>query len=136
MNPDAGNIVRHAIVASPYGRLLGVELSEVAIDRVRLRLPFRPDVTTVGDVVHGGAIASLVDVTATAAVWSGADPGSSTRGTTVGFTVNSLAAARGQDLTATAIVVQRGRTLCVCEVDVCAADGTAVARALVTYKLG
>ena len=132
----AEDIVREVIVASPYGRLVGVRLVAVTAGRVEVTLPFRPEVTTVGDVVHGGAIAALIDVAATAAVWSTADPAASTRGTTIGFTVIFLAAGRGQDLTAVATVIQRGRTICVSDVDVRAADATTVARALVTYKLG
>ncbi|HYV56415.1 MAG TPA: PaaI family thioesterase [Candidatus Nitrosopolaris sp.] len=130
------DLVRSAIVGSPFGMLVGVEPETIEPDRVRLRLPFRPEVTTVGEVVHGGAIASLVDVAATAAVWSGADLATSQRGTTIGFTLSFLAAGRGQDLLATATVIQRGRTICVCEVDVRGADGNPVARALVTYKVG
>jgi uncharacterized protein (TIGR00369 family) len=129
-------IVRGAIVGAPYGALLGVRLEALEAGRVRVRLPFRPELTTVGDVVHGGAIASLIDVAATAAVWSGADPATATRGTTVGLALNFLSAGRGQDLVAAASVIQRGRTICVCEVGVEGADGTAVARALVTYKVG
>src|SRR5436305_2041206 len=79
------DLVRNVIVGSPFGTLVGVEPEAIERDRVRLRLRFRPEVTTVGDVVHGGAIASLVDVAATAAVWSGADLERSQRGTTVGF---------------------------------------------------
>jgi uncharacterized protein (TIGR00369 family) len=131
---DTAAVVRDVIVGSPLGRLLGVQLEHVEPDLVRL--PFRPEVTTVGDVVHGGAIAGLVDTAATAAVWSGADLTTQTRGTTIGFTVNFLAAARGQDLVATARVIQRGWAICVCEVAVAAADATVVARALVTYKVG
>jgi len=130
------DLVRNVIVGSPFGTLVGVVPETIEPDRVRLRLPFRPEVTTVGDVVHGGAIASLVDVAATAAVWSGADLAASQRGTTIGFALNFLAAGRGQDLLATATVIQRGRTICVCEVDVRGMDGDPVARALVTYKIG
>ncbi len=130
------DLVRNVIVGSPFGTLVGVEPEAIERDRVRLRLRFRPEVTTVGDVVHGGAIASLVDVAATAAVWSGADLERSQRGTTVGFALNFLAAGRGQDLVATAAVIQRGRSICVCEVDVRGTDGNPVARALVTYKVG
>jgi uncharacterized protein (TIGR00369 family) len=108
---------------------------EVAPDRVQVRLPFRPEVTTVGDLVHGGAIAALVDVAATAAFWTGADLARKPRGTTIGFTVNFLAPARGCDLVAEARVVQRGRSISVGEVTVTGAGGRAVARALVTYKL-
>ena len=132
----AEDFVRDVIVASPFGRLVGVRLVEATPGRVRVALPFRPEVTTVGDVVHGGAIAGLVDVAATAAVWSTVEPGASTRGTTVGFTVNFLAAGRGTDLVATASVIQRGQTLAICDVEVRAAADAPVARALVTYKLG
>jgi len=129
------DIVRAVIVGSPYGRLLGLEVVAVEPERVRVKLPFRAEVTTVGDVVHGGAIGSLVDVAATAAAWSGADPATATRGATVALAINYLAPGRGQDLLATARVIQRGRTLCVCDVDVEGADGARVARALVTYRL-
>ena len=133
--PNA-DIVRSLIVGSPFGALVGLRLEEVGRDLVRVRMPFRPEVTTIADVVHGGAIAALVDVAATGAAWAGAEGGPGARGTTIGFSVNFLAAGRGQDLVATARVLQRGRTICVIEVAVAAADGGAVARALVTYKLG
>ena len=134
--PGNESIVRDVIVGSPLGSLLGVRLVSCEPDRVQVLLPFRREVTTIGDVVHGGAISGLVDTAATAAAWSGADLAQEGRGTTIGFTVSFLAAARGQDLVATGRVIQRGRTICVCEVDVDGADGTRVARALVTYKLG
>jgi uncharacterized protein (TIGR00369 family) len=134
--PASEEIVRGIIVGSPFGTLLGLETESIETDRVRVRLPFRRELTTVGEVVHGGAVAGLVDIAATAAAWSAADVETSRRGTTVGFTVNLLAPGRAQDLIATAQVLRRGGTLCVCEVDVRAADGTAVARALVTYRIG
>jgi uncharacterized protein (TIGR00369 family) len=113
-----------------------VQVDALGVDRVRLRLPFRSDIVTIGDMVHGGAIGALVDIAATAAVWSGVDLRQPAPGITVGFTVNFLAACRRQDLLATAEVVRRGRAICVCQVDVRATDGSAVARALVTYKQG
>lgn len=135
MSTDLEAIVGGAIVASPLGRLLGVELVSIERDRVAVRLPFRPEVTTVGDLVHGGAIAALVDVTATAAAWSDVDMTRAPRGTTIGLTISYLNAAHGCDLTATATIVQRGRSIVVCDVAVGDGAGTPVARALVTYKL-
>jgi uncharacterized protein (TIGR00369 family) len=128
-------ILRDVIVASPFGRLLGMELADAARDRVTVRLPFKPDVATVGDLVHGGAISALVDVTATAAAWSAADMARRPRGTTIGLTVNFLTGAHGRDLRATGTVVQRGSSIVVIEVLVDDGAGTSVARALVTYKL-
>jgi uncharacterized protein (TIGR00369 family) len=89
-----------------------------------------------GDVVHGGAISSLIDTAAAAAAWSGAEVPDRPRASTVGITVDFLAPARGQGVTADARVARRGGTgLCFCEVRVTADDGTDVALALVTYQL-
>ena len=128
-------LVRDAIVRSPLGALLGMAVDSIERDRVRVRLPFRTEVTTIGDLVHGGAISALIDAAATAAAWSGADLSRNPRGTTVALTVNFLAAARAQDIVAEARVIQRGRTITVCEVSVAGTDGTRVANALITYKL-
>ena len=48
------DVVRGLIVDSPLGRLLGFAVGSIARDRVRVRLPFREAVTTVGEIVHGG----------------------------------------------------------------------------------
>ena len=133
--PDLESVLREAIVGSPLGRLLGVVLVDAEPDRVRVRLPFRPDVTTFGDLVHGGAIGALIDVTATATAWSRAELARGPRGTTIGLSVSYLNGARGQDLVATGTSIQRGKSIVVCEVHVTDAAGTDVARALVTYKL-
>jgi uncharacterized protein (TIGR00369 family) len=131
----AEEIVRAVIVGAPYGQLLGVRPETIGPDRVAVRLPFRSELTTVGDVVHGGAISALIDLTATAAVWAGADLTQNRRGATVAITVTYLAPAHGEDLVATARVIRRGRSLCVCDVEVEGAGGEHVARALVTYKI-
>ena len=88
------DLVRDFIVASPYGRLLGASLEHIEADFVRVRLPFREEIVTVGDMVHGGAISGLVDIAATAAGRSDSRRSTPPRGTTVGFSINFLAAAR------------------------------------------
>src|ERR1043165_4695000 len=94
------SLVEGFIVGSPYARLLGIVADAVEVDRVRFRLPYREAVTTIGDVVHGGAIASLVDVAATAACWANPAVDGNARGTTIGFAINYLNAGRGPDLIA------------------------------------
>ncbi len=134
--PDAvRQLVDLAIVRSPYGKLLGLALDSAEPDRVQVRLPYRLDVTTLGDTVHGGAIAGLVDAAATAAFWAHPDASPKARGTTIGFSINFVSAGRGQDLVADARVRRRGREICTGEVSVKDAAGREVAVALVTYKL-
>ena len=123
------------IVRSPYGALLELELMDAEEDCARLRLPYRSEVTTVGDTVHGGAIAGLVDAAATASFWASSKIRPGSRGTTVGFSINFVSAARGTDLVATARVRRRGREISTGEVTVCDPEGREVAVALVTYKL-
>ena len=53
------SLVEGFIVGSPYGRHLGVVTEAIEVDRVRFRLPYRETLTTIADMVHGGAIASL-----------------------------------------------------------------------------
>jgi len=58
------------------------------------------------------------------------------RGTTVNLSVAYLAAAEKEDLRAVARVLRRGRSLIYLDVEVSSASGNAVAKGLVTYKLG
>ena len=123
------------VVRSAFGRLLGASLIEASEDCVRVRLPYREELTTLADLVHGGAIAALVDIAATASFWATSALPAGARGTTVGFSVNFVSAARGRDLVATAKVRRRGREISTGEVSVTDSDGKEVAVALVTYKL-
>ncbi len=133
---DGGEFIRRFLPTSPYARHLGMRLVEMRADEATLALPFSNEVVTIGNTVHGGAIASLIDTTAMVAAWSGAPVPEQLRGTTVGLTVSYLAAATGEDLLATARVLRRGRSLVYLDVDVRNDSGRAVAKGLVTYKLG
>lgn len=128
--------VRAGIVRSPYGELLGLELVRLAEGYAEIRMPFRPELVTVGDTVHGGAISALVDTAGTASAWATPSASPEGRGATVGFSLSFMAGARGVDLVAAATVRRRGRQISTSEVSVRDPDGNEVALALVTYKLG
>lgn len=123
------------VASSPFLRLLGARAEVVEEDRAVLALPFRDDLVTIGDQVHGGALSSLIDSAATVAAWATVEPPASLRGTTVDMNVAFVSGARGVDLVAEASVVRRGRSLVFVEVTARAADQV-VAKGLVTYKLG
>jgi uncharacterized protein (TIGR00369 family) len=129
-------LARGWLESSPFIGHLGIRLEEMEPGRAVLAMPYNDSLPTLGDIVHGGAISSLVDTAAAAAAWSGADLPERPRASTVGLTVDFLSPARGQGVTAVARVIRRGRTgLCFCEVKASADDGTEVAFALVTYQL-
>jgi uncharacterized protein (TIGR00369 family) len=134
--PTGAELISGFLEVSPFVRHLGLRLEQIEPDHARLVMPFSEPLVTIGDVVHGGAISSLIDTAAMAAAWSGADVTDSPRGTTVSLSIDFVAAARGQEVTADARVMRRGTTLCFCDVDVTDAQGQIVAKGLVTYKLG
>jgi uncharacterized protein (TIGR00369 family) len=133
---DGAALARGWLENSAFVAHLGIGIETLEPDRAVLSLPFTDALPTLGDVVHGGAISSLIDTAAAAAAWSGAEVPDRPRASTVGITVDFLAPARGQGVTADARVVRRGGSgLCFCQVSATADDGTEVALALVTYQL-
>jgi uncharacterized protein (TIGR00369 family) len=91
---------------------------------------------TMGDVVHGGAIATLLDTAGMAAAWSDDTVPENLAGATVSMSVSFAAAARASDLTARATVVRRGRSLCFCEVTVLDAGDSVVAHGSMVHRYG
>jgi uncharacterized protein (TIGR00369 family) len=130
------DVMREFVPASPLVRHLGIELVRLEPDLAELRLPFADELATMADVVHGGAIASLIDTAGMASTWAVDEPIESLRGSTVTLSVEYLAAARGQDLTATSRAIKRGRSICFNEVHVTEPDGRLVARGSVVQQLG
>ena len=59
---------REAFASVPYARLLGLELGEVSSGAVSIRLEVRDELKQNQGVVHGGAVASLIDTAAAFAV--------------------------------------------------------------------
>ena len=53
-------LIRDFIVRGPLGKLLGMSVEALEPERVAVRMSFRPEITTYGDVIHGGAIASPI----------------------------------------------------------------------------
>lgn len=133
---SGADIIRQLLSVSPYVAHLGMRLTNMQPGVATLTLPFNEALITAGTVVHGGAIASLIDTAATVAAWSGAEVPAKVRGSTVSLTVTYLAPAEKEDIQATAHVLRRGRSLVYLDVDVQNASGAAIAKGLATYKLG
>ena len=121
---------------SPFIQKLGLELDEISDGRASVRLPWAQENTTVGDMVHGGAIAALVDVTVMATAWGGAELPEKFRGVTVSLSTEFVDGARAEDIVGHGEIVRRGRSLTTVDVTVVGSDGHVVAKALGTYKVG
>jgi uncharacterized protein (TIGR00369 family) len=135
-NPTGPEVMAQFLPQSPFVTKLGIVAEVLDGDEVRLRMPWDPTNVTLGDMVHGGAIAALADVTVMAAAWAGVLAAESLRGVTTSMAMQFLAPARATDLIGVGRVLRRGKTLVNCDVDVVTPDGEAVAKAIATYKVG
>jgi uncharacterized protein (TIGR00369 family) len=129
-------LVEAFIPHSPHTAALGISIESIEDDHAVLTMPFKPELVTMGDVVHGGAISTLIDTAATVAAWAVDEVPESPAGSTVSLTVNFASAARAVDLRAEARVIRRGRQLSNIEVHATDPDGKLIAHGIATYKLG
>ena len=123
------------LLASPLARALGIVRTTLEVDRVVLAMPFKPENITLGSIVHGGAIATLIDIAGAASSASGANGDDLAGGATANLTIHYLAPADGCDLAAEARVVKRSTRQSVSEIRVRTSDDTLVATALITSAI-
>jgi acyl-CoA thioesterase len=123
--------IERAIEAVPYARLLGIELEKVALGEATLTLAIRPELSQNHGVVHGGAIASLIDTATAFAILTLLERDE--RVTTVDLTISYLRPALEGQLRATARVLRQGRRLLTVSAEVTDTSGTLLATALSTY---
>ena len=128
-------VARYWLENAPFARLLGLRLVDVGPEHATVAMPFKEELPTTANMIHGGAITALLDSAGTAAAFSEADWTKTTRAGSVTITVDFLAPALGVDLVARARTLRRGRTLCFSEAEVEDPDGNLVAKALLTYRL-
>jgi len=123
--------IQKAVKSVPYARLLGFELDEVSPGAATLGLKIRKDLMQNHGVVHGGAIASLIDTATAFAIIPLLNP--EERVTTVDLTISYLRPITKGRVTALARVVRAGRRLFVVSAEVQDEDGKLAATALSTY---
>src|SRR6478672_9194898 len=101
--------IERAIESVPYARLLGIQLEKAVPGEAVLTLAIRPELSQNHGVVHGGAIASLIDTATAFAILTLLEPDE--RVTTVDLTINYLRPGLAGQLRATARVLRQGRRL-------------------------
>ena len=116
-----------------YSRTLGFVVEELRQDYARLRLPARPEMNQPAGIMHGGAIASLIDTTVVPAV------GWCTEGrtmVTISMDVQYMSAVKDEDAVCEGWVEKRGRSICFCRAEVRGAvSGRLCAAATLVYKV-
>jgi uncharacterized protein (TIGR00369 family) len=112
---------------------VGLVLEEVRQDYARMRLPYRDHLKQPAGVVHGGAIATLIDTAVVPAIAS-AYP-ERRRLFTINMLVQYLDPIANEDAIAEAWVEKRGRSTVFCRVEVRTASGVLAATGSVVYKV-
>lgn len=131
LDPAKLERARSAFASVPYARFLGLELGDLADGQVSVHLQVRDELLQNQRVVHGGALASLIDTASAFAVLSRIDINE--RVTTTDLTIHYLRPVTSGRMTATARVIRGGRRLFVLSVEVTNDDGSLVATAVTTY---
>lgn len=122
--------IEKALAAVPFARLLQLELESVESGTATLTLDVRKELTQNQGIVHGGAIASLIDTATAFAILSVIEP--KERVTTVDLTISYLRPVSKGRVRAVAKVVRAGRRLFVVSAEVFSGEKL-VTTALSTY---
>jgi len=123
--------IHEAFASVPYAKLIGLELGQMKPGEANLHLNIRDELKQNQGVVHGGAVASLIDTAAAFAVVTRLEPGE--RVTTTDLTIHYLRPITSGRLTATARIVRGGRRLFVLTVQVTNDHEVLVATAVTGY---
>jgi len=128
--------MRKVIELTPFMKHLGMEFLEAEEGYAKIALRFRKENTTMGDALHGGAIASLLDTTGAMAAWTTAEIATPRYfGSTVGVNVNYLSGAIGEDIFAEGRVLKRGKEIIYSDVRVTNGAGKLLAQGTVVYRI-
>ena len=120
-----------AFAAVPFAKLLGLEMGELKTGEATLHLTVRDELTQNQGVMHGGAVASLIDTASAFAVVTQLEPDE--RVTTTDLTIHYLRPIVSGRLSATARIVRGGRRLFVLSIEVINDQQKLVATAITTY---
>jgi len=114
--------------------LLGMKFSVAEPEAVSATMKVRPELCTVGDILHGGAIMAFADTLGAVGAFLNLPEGAST--TTIESKTNFTGPARvGTTISASSRMVHKGRSLMVWQTEIFAEDGKQVALVIQTQMV-
>src|SRR6266436_8206593 len=131
ITPERLRLIREKFETNHFPRLLGIELDSIEHGRARLSLEVRQQHLQLAGIMHGGAIATLIDTAVAFAIVGASKPGS--RFTTIEMKVNYLRPIREGRVVADARLIRDGRRIVVSECDLFDSRGQLAAKGLLTY---
>ncbi len=110
-------LIMSRINTSPFSKLLGMRYEEIRKEYARMILPYRPELNQPAGIVHGGAIASLIDTVVVGAILSNLDD-MKRQFVTVNMHIHYTGAAVEESMIATGYIRKNGRTMIFSAVEV------------------
>ncbi len=132
---DGRQAVQRVVESMPFLRWLGVQVVDLRPGHSQVRLPVRPEMLQVAGLLHGGIVASLIDVAGALAVFSAMSTGTEIR--TLEMKVNYFRPVRGGAIQAHARLLHLGKRTAVTLCQVWGEGDTLCALGVVTFlRLG
>lgn len=116
-----------------FPQVVGLEVEEVREDYARMRLPYRPELNQPAGVMHGGALATLVDTVVVPAIAGAYDE--MPMMLTLSLGLQFLSAVHGEDVIGEGWITRRGRGTVFCEALIRTASGEPVVTGQTVYAV-
>ncbi len=131
ITPEKEQAIRDRFEYNYFPRLLGIEIDSIEPGRARLGVEVTQQLLQLAGVMHGGAIATLIDTAVAMAIVSTSEPGD--KFTTVELKINYLSSVNSGRIVADARLIRDGRRIVVADCDVFDEQGKHLAKGLLTY---
>ncbi len=133
----------------PFNHLLGLQVTQFTPEQAEVRFRFKPELVgnPVQQILHGGVIASVLDVVGGIMAVSSAlvrletlEPSALAaklgKMSTIDMRTDYLRPGRGEEFVATAQVIRSGNKVCVCRMELHNEQGVHIALGTGTYLVG
>lgn len=131
ITPEMMETIRAKFEQNHFPKLVGIEIDDVEPGRARLSLEVVEKHRQLQGIMHGGAIATLIDTAVAFAIVGASEPGA--KFTTIELKINYLSPIVEGRVVADARLIRDGKRIVVAECDVFDAAGKLAAKGLLTY---
>lgn len=131
LHTEEVKLLEEVFASVPFARHLGLEFVSAERGAATFALDSRGELMRMGGIMHGGAIASLMDTAAAFAVHTTLPP--EARTVTVDLTLHFLRPVNGGRVEARARILREGKRIVILSVEATDETGVLVATATTTY---
>ena len=131
ITPEVLDKIRAKFELNHFPKMVGIEIDDIEPGRAKLSLDVTEKHRQLQGIMHGGAIATLIDTAVAFAIVGASEPGA--KFTTIEMKVNYLSPIIEGRVVADARLIRDGKRIIVAECDVFDAAGKMAAKGLLTY---